>query len=322
MTAENLSSDDLASPAREAYDREAYLTGKRPSPNSAGEDLRLDALIEDAHRALDGALAQIEADGMGLAGIVGLFSGGNDSTTLAHLFRDRVTHYAHANTGIGIEQTRQYVRSTCAGWDVPLLEFGPKAGQGYEDLVLGRCKPGPRGKLPVVYPGGFPGPAQHGMFFQRLKERQLEQTRNALVGNPYRERVVFLAGRRADESARCKSRTIAGSMRQVERKGSVVWVSPILNWGKLDLNAYRRRFPDVPRNEVSDLLHMSGECLCGCFAHPGELEEVRLWFPEAAAYIDDLMERVEAQVPDSVPRAHCRWGWKGQGACASGLCNN
>jgi hypothetical protein len=65
----------------------------------------------------------------------------------------------------------------------------------------------------------------------------------------------------------------------------------MLNWTKMDLNAYRRRFADVPRNEVSALLHMSGECLCGCFGHPDELEEIRMWFPEAAEYLDDLMQQ-------------------------------
>lgn len=142
-----------------------------------------------------------------------------------------------------------------------------------------------------------------------------------MVRRPQRERVIFLAGRRAAESDRRSSRFLAGELRAIERRGSVIWVSPIVNWTKLDLNAYRRRFPDVPRNEVSDLLHMSGECLCGCFGHPEELEEIRLWFPEVAAYLDDLQRRVaEAALPGVKPE-HCRWNWKGQGACNSGLCN-
>ena len=32
-----------------------------------------------------------------IAGTVGLFSGGNDSTVLSHLMRPRLTHFAHAN---------------------------------------------------------------------------------------------------------------------------------------------------------------------------------------------------------------------------------
>ena len=43
-----------------------------------------------------------------------LFSGGNDSTVLAHLMRQLgvATHAVHANTTIGIEETREFVR-TC-----------------------------------------------------------------------------------------------------------------------------------------------------------------------------------------------------------------
>lgn len=284
------------------------------------DDPRLDALIEDANRILDQAIES--AGDKRIAGIVCLFSGGNDSTTLAHLFRDRVTHYAHANTGIGIEQTREYVRKTCADWGVPLIERTPPPGKGYEDLVLGRVRPGPRGKRDLVWPGGFPGPAAHGIFFQRLKERALELIRNELVRSPRRERVIYLAGRRAEESARRTSRFMAGQLREVERRGSIIWASPLINWSKLDLNAYRRRFSDVPRNEVSDILHMSGECLCGCFGHPGEIDEIRMWFPEVAEYLDDLERRVREANLRGVKPEHCKWNWRGQGSCNSGLCNN
>lgn len=261
--------------------------------------------IEDAHAILDQAIAQCA--GKEIKGIVILFSGGNDSTTLAHLFRDRATHAAHANTGIGIEQTRQFVRDTCKEWGLPLIEKYPPAGEGYRDLVLGEClaKAGP-GKGTPVWTKGFPGPAAHWLMYQRLKERALRQVRNDLVTNPRKERVIFLAGRRAPESGRRSARFRSGQLVPVERNGSIVWASPLISWTKLDLNAYRRRFPDVPRNEVADLLHMSGECLCGAFAKPGELDEIADWFPEVAQEIRDLEAEAEAR---DLP--HCRWGWGG-----------
>src|SRR5258708_7069928 len=152
------------------------------------DDPRLDALIEYAHHVVNKAI-ELHFSEHRLAGIVAMFSGGNDSTTLCHMLRHRVTHYGMANTQIGIEQTRQYVRGTCAAWGVPLIEKAPDEGKGYRDLVMGTVKPGPRGKNPVVWPGGFPGPAAHSIFFQRLKERSFDKIRNELVGNPRRERV-------------------------------------------------------------------------------------------------------------------------------------
>ena len=138
--------------------------------------------------------------------------------------------------------------------------------------------------------------------YQRLKERALRQVRAELVSNGHHERVVFLAGRRRGESARRESRQIP----EVERIGSVVWVSPLIHWTAADMAAYRLTY-DVPRNEVSDLLHMSGECLCGAFAHAGELDEIGFWYPEVRAEIEALADDVASD--GRAPTERCTWGW-------------
>lgn len=288
---------------------------------TADREHRIGELVADAHQLLSKAIEQTEGDRRRVAAIVILFSGGNDSTTLAHLFKDRATHAAHANTGIGIEQTRRFVRDTCQAWGLPLIEQHTEPGYGYRDLVLGQCraKTGPN-KGAVLWPGGFPGPASHWMMYQRLKERALEKVRNELVNNPFRERVLFLAGRRAQESGRRKHLAESPA---IERKGSTVWVAPLIHWTKLDLNAYRTMHPDVPRNEVSDLLHMSGECLCGAFAHRGELDEIGEWFPEVKAEIEALEREVTAS--GVAPPEKCRWGWgadKERPSKAGDLCSS
>lgn len=263
---------------------------------------RIAELTDSAHRILDEAIkTEVTEAGRELAGVVILYSGGDDSTTLADVFRGRATHAAHANTGIGIEATRQFVRDTCAQWGLPLLEKHPLPGQTYRDIVLGRYR-AMNGKQP--WPGGFPGPAAHFMMYRMLKERALRQVRRELVTNSRKQRVIFLTGVRTQESARrLMTTTAAGPIR---REGSIVWVSPLIGWSKLDLNAYRRVY-DVPQNEVSALLHMSGECLCGAFAHHGELDEIEDWYPEMAAEIRALEAEVQALgVGDE---AHCQWGW-------------
>lgn len=251
--------------------------------------MSMQELIEESHAIVDEAIAT-HAEGRDVVATVVLFSGGNDSTVLAHLMRQRATHAAHANTGIGIEATRQFVRDTCAGWGLPLIEKHPPAGSTYRELVLDQ---------------GFPGPAQHWKMYQRLKERCLRQVRRDLVTDPRRQRVLFLAGRRRDESSR------RAMVPEMERTGSVIWASPLVGWSKLDLNAYRRANPDCPRNEVADTLHMSGECLCGAFAKRDELDEIGWWFPEVEAHIRDLEEQARAARPD-LPAHRCRWGWGGE----------
>jgi 3'-phosphoadenosine 5'-phosphosulfate sulfotransferase (PAPS reductase)/FAD synthetase len=248
---------------------------------------RMHELLKEAHQILDEGIDEmVVREKRKVAGICILYSGGNDSTCMAHMFKERADYAVHANTTIGIEQTRQFVRDTCKNWGLPLLEFFPPKGSTYRDLVL---------------KDGFPGPGMHWKMYQRLKERCLRQAQRRIISNPYQERVVFLAGRRRTESAR---RT---NVPELNRVGSVVWVSPLVNWTKTDLNTYRDWAGDVPRNEVSDLIHMSGECLCGAFAHKGEFEEIEAFFPEVANEIRKLEEEVTAI--GLHPPKLCKWGW-------------
>lgn len=64
---------------------------------SAADVARITHLVTKAHDLLDQAIEEhVHADGRFVKDIVVLFSGGNDSTTLAHLFRERATRAAHA----------------------------------------------------------------------------------------------------------------------------------------------------------------------------------------------------------------------------------
>ena len=59
--------------------------------------------------------------------VIALFSGGHDSLCATHLasrFR-RFDGVAHINTGIGVEETREFVRTTCARYGWPLRELTP-----------------------------------------------------------------------------------------------------------------------------------------------------------------------------------------------------
>jgi hypothetical protein len=107
-----------------------------------------------------------------------------------------------------------------------------------------------------------------------------------------RQRVLFIAGRRRAESKR------RNNIPLMETDGTAIWASPLAMWTKEDMGVYRaisaRDGDPVPFNSVSDALGMSGECLCGAFAQEGELERIRLWFPDTAAEIDQLRQAVEA----------------------------
>jgi len=271
---------------------------------------RLARLMSASYKLLDDAIGQeVTSQRRDLAGIAILFSGGNDSLVLADLFRGRASHVIHCNTGIGVEQTHQFVRDMAATWKLPLLEPKAEGNDSYETLVMGECRAqgGPR-KGTVLWSGGFPGPGAHGRMFQRLKERGLERARNLIVGNPRERRVIFLAGRRRHESARRNARFAIGELAPIERKGSIVYVSPLLDWSKTDLNTYRM-LHRPPSNEVADLMHQSCECECGSFAHQYELDELDGW--DSTRPCADRIRRLQKQVAGTGkfhPRV-CQWGW-------------
>jgi 3'-phosphoadenosine 5'-phosphosulfate sulfotransferase (PAPS reductase)/FAD synthetase len=216
----------------------------------------------------------------GFTKLFALFSGGHDSLCATHvaaqhpLFKGVV----HINTGIGIEQTRQFVRDTCKRNHWPLYEYHPPVS--FEEIVK---------------EFGFPGPAMHNLVYNRLKERCLRQLTKEHKEHRL-ETIGLASGVRSEESSR--------RMRHVERiqkDGSRIYCAVIHDWDKKRCNDYITE-NNLERNAVVDLVHMSGECLCGAFAHPGEREELRLWFPDAVAEI----ERIEVEVAKT--EKPCVWG--------------
>lgn len=217
-----------------------------------------------------------------------MFSGGHDSLTATHFGATWASKHgypfkvAHINTGIGIGETRLFVREMCERQGWPLVELKPKAEHAYARLVR-------------QY--GFPGPAGHPFMYRRLKERQVERlVREAKTKRS--DRVMLITGARRQESVRRM-----GHADFQKRIGAQVWCAPLEQWSKADCNDYIAE-QGLRRNEVVDTLHMSGECLCGAYARKDEMQELELWFPSAAERIHALEREVEA-----AGQASCIWGY-------------
>jgi len=217
--------------------------------------------------------------------LLALFSGGHDSVTSTHLAAQHPDFRAvvHVNTGIGIEETREYVREVCRNQGWPLIE--ECAPEGWYDQ---NC-------LTAGMPGG---PAQHGIMYQRLKDDQVR----AVVRRFKRRRgdtVGLVTGIRQHES----ERRMRVHPSPVIRERAQLWINPILSWTATDVSNYMSAV-GLPRNPVVDNLHRSGECLCGALANPEELDWIAFWYPEVARRIRAL-ERggFERQLP-------YRWGTK------------
>jgi 3'-phosphoadenosine 5'-phosphosulfate sulfotransferase (PAPS reductase)/FAD synthetase len=209
--------------------------------------------------------------------VFGLFSGGHDSLAATAVIakHPRFTAAVHINTGIGIEETREFVRETCKRQGWPLIEMWPDA-KTYRDLVIEKGMPA--------------GPKAHNTMFYWLKQRQIRRL-VAKHKTHRHDRIGLVTGVRASESERRMASAIAVPVR---RAGSQLWLNPILDWTGVQVS----RFVDeegLQRNPVVDLLHRSGECLCGALARREELAEIERWYPVAAA---------EIRVYEDLARAH------------------
>lgn len=217
------------------------------------------------------------------------FSGGRDSVCATHYM---MTTYPgcevfHCNTGIGIEESRQFVRDTCKsyGWKLHEIRAKEDCGQDYDELVRRF---------------GFPGPAGHSMMYARLKERAIRLlVKRAKLGAHRLSKVLIASGVRYDESLR----RMRYATREVNHRGSQLWVNPIYWWSKQKRDDYIAQHR-LPINPISEQLGMSGECLCGAFAHKGEKELIRRVSPCTAERIDRL----------ELAAADCgfNWGWEGR----------
>jgi len=198
-----------------------------------------------------------------------MFSGGHDSLA-STILASRHPNFAgvlHIHTGIGIEETREFVHETCREHGWALIELRPTVS--YEDLVLER--------------GGFPGgPMAHNSMVWHLKQKPLSEW---IKAGSFKSPVGLVTGIRTAESNR---RAKSGIAIPIRKDGSrKVWISPILDWTKQDCNVLIAR-EGFRRNQVVDVLHRSGECLCGALARSGEIHDIDYWYPEVGERIHAL----------------------------------
>ena len=97
--------------------------------------------------------------------------------------------------------------------------------------------------------------------------------------------MMFITGVRLSDSQRRM-----GHVSGVQRDGNTVWVSPIKDFSSRDVWDYRSE-NHVPPNEVVEILHMSGECLCGAFSKKNELDWLALFYPDVGGRIRLLEQR-------------------------------
>ena len=210
------------------------------------------------------------------------FSGGNDSQVSTHyaMQNEYAQEVFNINTGIGIPEAREHLYRTVDRFNWPLRVKTPPE-LNYEEMVM---------KF------GFPGPGAHTYPYAWLKERAVE----ALIRETKRERsdkLMLVTGVRQLESARRM-----GYVEPVYKDGATIWVAPFYSYSRRERDAYMERHMLI-RNPVTEKLGISGECLCGAYAAPGERKKLNRFYPEFDSYLAVLEARAkEAGQP------YCEWG--------------
>jgi 3'-phosphoadenosine 5'-phosphosulfate sulfotransferase (PAPS reductase)/FAD synthetase len=256
-------------------------TRRRPAePN-------VDYLTNEALEIIDRAYSEHLAYEM-----LPLFSGGNDSmcsTFVASLHPGFKGTVYSIDTGIAVQASVDHLVSACRsfGWELDRR----KSEDTYEAYVAAN---------------GFPGPGRHQYIYNRIKDRcvRVWVKESKSGGQP----VGLLTGCRRHESSRRM-----GHVAEIKRGSSFdenaqrirdpyqLWVAPIAHWTKRDCAVFMEHH-GLPRNPTTPWLGMSGECCCGAYATPDELDRIRKHAPEVAKEIDRLAEVAKAS---GLP---CKWG--------------
>lgn len=238
-------------------------------------------LIEESKSIVDKAFAEHDVSHAFI-----LTSGGNDSVVPLHIFKDdeRISAAVHIDTGIRVPEVEKHVKKACDIFGLNLLVYRAVENKKADGT------PDPQIYQEIVKEFGFPGPSQHLIMYSKLKERQIRRlVRDHKVG---KKRIMLITGVRRSESSR-RNRNV----KEIQRDGSQLWVAPVANWSDDDMAVYRTHY-ELPKNPVAENLGMSGECLCGAFAKPGQLDLIRTHYPETADYIESIQEN-----------SGCPWKW-------------
>ncbi len=214
-------------------------------------------------------------------------SGGKDSICLAHYISthhpDKFKGLVFIDTGVGISKTREWLKDYAKemGWKLYIIK--PNPPDAYTNIVL---------KF------GFPGAGYHNIVMRVLKYVTLR----TFAFDPVRKSTTcIISGTRKFESKRRAINT-----RPINKDGLFYFSSPFYTKTDEETYAYLLKH-GLKRTPIHDVLGMSGECMCGCYADVNEREIIRQQDPELDQYITWLEEQVQVRGTDRAKKSPV-WG--------------
>ena len=231
------------------------------------------------------------------------YSGGKDSGICLDLIAKNYPKYfkgaMYINTGIGTNATLDFVKEWCKQKNYPLFIVRPEDVKRVRKTIRGN--PGENFSYEkLVTEHGFPHQGFHTTTMRHLKYfpmRKFVKDRIALGEKP-----CIVSGVRVNESARRKIK-----WKKYLWQDSKMWfVSPIF----FKSNDWVMKYwieHNIKRSPVYETLHLSGDCLCGCFARENELELLKMFHPEVYEKIKRL-EKLIKEKGTNEAKENTTWG--------------
>lgn len=203
-----------------------------------------------------------------------LLSGGKDSMAVTHFmsrnFEENFKGVVYTMTGMGLRESRYFALSVSDyfKWNLSFTW----AKKNYVDWVLEH---------------GFGGRGIHNRVMALLKSmswRQFSVEHDV-------DKMAFISGVRKKESKRRNQRI--AYKQPIDRDWTQWYVKPFFYHNGIQIWDYINKF-DLQISPVHDILNISGDCLCGCFADPKwELKLIEQHYPEMFESIKWLQKRIQ-----------------------------
>jgi len=148
---------------------------------------------------------------------------------------------------------------------------------------------------------GFPGKTTtaHSWMYRYLKDHTVSRILSSIRQGKRNRPIVVISGARKGESVRR-----FGTSKNISVNGNNIWVNICNEWSDAEVGAFAEdnRLKRL-RSPISKTIGISGECFCGCFSEPGELNELKIASPTTYEKITGIHKWLKENTDKD-------WGWE------------
>ena len=231
------------------------------------------------------------------------YSGGKDSgivlDIVAKNYPNNFKGVIFVDTGIATDATINFVKEYCNKRKYPLFVLHPETVKRKKD-GNGMKEGDEFNYTNLVLKYGFPSAFSHNATMATLKLFPIRQ----FIGQKIKEgeKPGLISGVRKKESKRRSS----NYSNYKDQDGKIIFIKPLFY--KSNDWVYRYFMEnDIKRSPVYETLHISGDCLCGCFAQKEELKLLEMFHPEVFEKIKKLEKMIKEEGSES-SRKYSTWG--------------